>query len=67
MIYQIVLTLLSSVYLAISVAYRKEAAGLFIEEMVFGASVLVDLLLRFYASDHRYICVRFAVCLQAVR
>ena len=47
------LTLLSSAYLAISVAYRKEATGIFIEEMVFGASVLADLLLRFYASDHR--------------
>lgn len=53
MIYQIVLTLLSCGYVAISSAYHKDAAGLFIEEMVFGASVLVDLLLRFYASDHR--------------
>ncbi len=53
MIYQIALTLLSCAFFAISTAYEHDARGLFIEEMVFGASVLVDLLLRFYASDHR--------------
>jgi hypothetical protein len=53
MVYQIVLTLLSCAYVAIAAAYQKDAAEIFIEEMLFGASVLVDLLLRFYASDHR--------------
>lgn len=57
MIYQVVLTLLSCCYVAILSTYRKDAAGLFIEEMVFGASVLVDLLLRFYASDRRWVII----------
>lgn len=53
MIYQIVLTLLSCGYMAISSTYFED--GIFIEEMVFGASVLLDLLLRFYASDRRWV------------
>jgi hypothetical protein len=53
MIFQVVMTLVSCAYFAITSAYKYEAVGLFIEENVFGASVLADLLLRFYASDHR--------------
>ena len=53
MIYQIVMTLVSCAYFDITSAYKRNAAGLFIEEMFFGGSVLTDLLLRFYASDHR--------------
>lgn len=55
MIYQIVLTLLSCGYMAISSTYSEDTAGIFIEEMVFGASVLLDLLLRSYASDRRWV------------
>ncbi len=53
MIFQIVITLVSCTYFAITSAYKRDAVGLFIEENAFGVSVLADLLLRFYASDHR--------------
>ena len=53
MIFQVVMTLISCAYFAITSAHKHDAVGLFIAENVFGASVLADLLLRFYASDHR--------------